>query len=327
MKIIRLERSLFIISILLLFITLSCQSKVQKIEPETNLESFSDSLQCSCTYDKAVDMLFMIPEVAALNEDIRSYTQGKRGASILNSDPNNENLDYYEMKVGDNNELRFQTYYRFIIEKTSCDIFVIWGDEQHYTLAEWNKINGIGKYYKNSEDSIKYTEYLNTHYRDTSLGMNNLQELKKCIIPFDYAQYFNCCLGERLSSCDIDYPNYEFSDNKFSFYTEKYDDLPTYYFILFSNEHFSCILFEIREEREPLKYRLATMKANEIISDLYLVDSSKTFVVSEDYIRIYTKKIINEAEEEDYEENAKIGNGNLIERYQIREDGKITKLK
>lgn len=134
-----------------------------------------DSLN-NCTYDQASDLIFLIPEVKALDRNLRLMTRDKRGVAILDNDSSKENSEFYEMKVGENEEFRFQTYYRFMVEKSTCNIYFMSEDNQKYTLLEWSKTNKIKKYYENKSDSIKYQEYLKTHYigiNENNFGTNS----------------------------------------------------------------------------------------------------------------------------------------------------------
>lgn len=166
-------------------------------------------------------------------------------------------------------------------------------------------------------------------------ALSQFEDVPKCSLPFDYSQYFNCCLGLKhldYDICNTIYPHqrYESKEELNWLYKPKGGET-VYYFIFSTDENYMLILFETRSEDKPLNYKLATVKDGKIVSALIFNVFSETFVISDNKIE-FNKQILIPFPKED-EENGEdevvyyqIANGELIRKYEIQDDGLIVEI-
>lgn len=160
-------------------------------------------------------------------------------------------------------------------------------------------------------------------------ALSQFEDVPKCSLPFDYSQYFNCCLGKHLDICDTIYPHqrYESKEELNWLYKRKKGEY-VYYLIFSTDENYTLILFETRSEDKPLNYKLVTVKDGKIVSSLPINNPSETFVISDKKIEFYKQIVLSspKEDEEDYDVYAQVANGELTRKYEIQDDGLIVEI-
>lgn len=303
----------FILLILLLHALNSCNNRNLNQQDIDNKEL--------CNQDSLIQKITNTDEINSLAKNLKDNYQ--RNLSFRFDTIVQNGSKYVYIMVGDNSPTRWENYYTFYIRINTCNIYIDDESVGNQDIDSWDDL-----LQKKKMGLLIYNEELDIYEELQDSIQLPPKEHKKIIIPFDYSEYFNCCLGRRLPSCENVYTNYAFDNNQAfdSLYSKKYKDRPTYYFVLSNNGEFDCLLFEIRSDTEPLKYRVVTMKNNKIISDLFINVRNKSFIISDDSIYINEIVTLSEAEEYNYDTFAQIANGNLIKKYQIKDDGMIVEI-
>lgn len=313
-------KRLYFIGIFLTIFNLvsSCSTKSSNQDLKTNeitqdedkINKSKDSL--SILYDSIGVQIFKIPEIRALDKNLKVSTQGKKGAVIINDDENFVDSTYFYIKVGEMSEYSYHTIYRFEIDRRSLDIYAIWGDEELYSLPDWSKINGVHKDYGSPKDSLEYIYYLTNHYKNipdellnkkeentTSKNDNSTKDIKYSILPFDFEEYYKSCIyPSDEKECSIKYQTYSYNPNDSiskiigkKYYPSKYIFLPSF-------ESYSPIIL-CNTESDMESYDLIILYKKKMISYLQigLMDGNNIldFNISNDYkISLYKRKSMND---------------------------------
>lgn len=90
----------------------------------------------------AMDIIFKLPEVQAIDKLIQTSTQGKRGVSIMLQDEMNQDSNYYNLMVGNNaHEDRFENIFNFLVNKKTQEIKVYEPvTDSTMSLEDWRKM-------------------------------------------------------------------------------------------------------------------------------------------------------------------------------------------
>lgn len=118
------------------------------------------SINLKCNLSQAEKIVFDLDEVKKIYNLIDSITNHKEGVSFISDSLELDRIQHYEIKVGYNSKLRFETYYTFYVERANCNnikvLEPIEGDI--ITLNDWRNLE---KQNKNEEllsnKSIKFS--------------------------------------------------------------------------------------------------------------------------------------------------------------------------
>jgi len=125
--------------LLLLLSNFACSDKYSKADVVAHNQTGEQ-----CSLDKAKMTILALDEVKARAKIIDSISKGKRGISFFMPDSLDiEGKPYYELRVGYNSEIRFETYYLFYIDRNNCATIKIMDPVEGdiVPLDEWRKTN------------------------------------------------------------------------------------------------------------------------------------------------------------------------------------------
>jgi hypothetical protein len=114
----------------------------------------------NCTNEEqAIEVISKLKEVKQHQRHLDSISHHKKGISYIVDDTIINNKDYFQVKIGYNGELHWETYQIFYVSKSNCN--VIYVDDvisgEIITLEKWRNIN---KQANNNSDNMNTKERL-----------------------------------------------------------------------------------------------------------------------------------------------------------------------
>lgn len=124
------------------FILCSCFVACKKHPMKVyNAEVFKEVAKVKCDLQNAEKAVLELDEVRERDRFIDSLSHHKKRIEFLSDSTMIDGNVFYEIEVGYNSEMRFETYYTFYIEKGKCNnikvLDTIEGDT--ITLSKWRK--------------------------------------------------------------------------------------------------------------------------------------------------------------------------------------------
>lgn len=133
-------------ALLLITVLQSCHSTDKKVIKLPDPIDSVTKKSLGCSVDRAMNRLMKLEEVQAQNQLLDSMTKGKHGIAFLSDSTTFKGKSYYSFNVGYNNDLRFETYYNFYVDRSNCQEVLILepisGD--YISLHDW-KLNNSKK--------------------------------------------------------------------------------------------------------------------------------------------------------------------------------------
>ncbi|OWP82848.1 hypothetical protein BWK59_13700 [Flavobacterium davisii] len=289
-------KKLFILSsFLLLFI--NCKKTEKKNQSNINKVSVSNN----CNLNQVQNEILGLDEIIKQNHFIDSISNHKKGISLISDSLIVENKTFYQIKAGYNSDIRFETYFTFNVEKGNCENIKVLepAEGNMISLSEWRELN-------KSENNIQ----------------NNTMSASEMVnLPFDFEEMTKLC-GNNEKKCKEKYPFLEGNelDNIKRLISENSEDSPDKIFKInngnldFKNYIYctygdsdSQTLISVRNDKIISTASIGyTMPDNESYQS-FIFEKDLSIIIYDIKYNTFTKKI--------------------LEKYQVKKDGTILKLK
>lgn len=271
---------------MLFIILLSCK-KEDKVE-FANIHNL-EYRGLKCNLSQAENAVFELDEVKKKYNLIDSISNHKEGISFMSDSLELNGIQFFEIRVGYNSELRFESYYTFYVEKENCSNIKIFEpiEGKIITLNDWRNLEK-----QNNNESL----------------LAGVNKIKKINLPFSFYSYF------KDEYSDLKYPNYKPSEKLKNFLISKdYEGEEYKCFVL--SEGDKCKIYVVSVLRGDSEYFLLLTASNNSIIDFREIgeiggENPITFVIQPDLTI------------EKYNGNSE-NNDSLIEKLKIESDCKI----
>lgn len=151
--------------ICVLFLALACSKEAAETRKEAAIE-YPD-----CNSERIENLILNLPEVKEKDELIKTLTKGARGVSMQIDSGISDEGSYWNIKVGYNNQDRWETYFEFNIDRSDCD-----------NIRIYHPISGVRTdlevWRKEKEQESKCYDYLTEMVRNSNFPFRGISKEK-----------------------------------------------------------------------------------------------------------------------------------------------------
>jgi hypothetical protein len=257
------------------FIIISCKD-IQK----TN----NNAVQCKLEIIEK--NILELEEVKVKMKMIDSISSHKKGLSFINDSLKIDDVLNYELKVGYNSDIRFETYFIFYVDKNNCSNIKILEpiEGQIITINEWRTINQ-SKNIILDENLIEESENLLKKENQINKIVTENQPYNLFEVPFDLKGYVKNLPKEINNS-------YTPSNELIDYLKIKNYDGESYncYFLKINNNHYELLVSVSRGD--SIYFLLVKINENKILSykEIGVIgEEIKYFIIDKNYAVKFSK--------------------------------------